>query len=45
MKLALEAYNHGPTRLQRYIQQGKRIPVDYSNKVLKIYDLIRSNNA
>jgi soluble lytic murein transglycosylase len=45
MKLALEAYNHGPTRLQRYIQQGKRIPADYSNKVLKIYDLIRSNNA
>ena len=45
MKLALEAYNHGPTKLQRYIQQGKRLPVDYSNKVLKIYDLIRSNNA
>ena len=45
MKLALEAYNHGPTRLQRYIQQGKRLPVDYSNKVLKIYDLIRSNKA
>ena len=45
VRLALEAYNHGPTRLQRYIQQGKRIPVDYSNKVLKIYDLIRSNNA
>jgi soluble lytic murein transglycosylase len=45
MKLALEAYNHGPTRLQRYIQQGKRLPADYSDKVLKIYDLIRSNNA
>ena len=45
VKLALEAYNHGPTRLQRYIQQGKRLPADYSNKVLKIYDLIRSNNA
>lgn len=44
VKLALEAYNHGPTRLERYIQQGKR-PVDYSNKVLKIYDLIRSNIA
>ena len=44
VKLALEAYNHGPTRLQKYIQQGKR-PVDYSTKVLKIYDLIRSNNA
>lgn len=45
MKLALEAYNHGPTKLQRYIRQGKRLPVDYSNKVLKVYDLIRSNNA
>ncbi len=45
VKLALEAYNHGPTRLERYIQQGKRLPADYSDKVLKIYDLIRSNNA
>jgi soluble lytic murein transglycosylase len=45
VKLALEAYNHGPTKLERYIQQGKQLPVDYSNKVLKIYDLIRSNNA
>ncbi len=45
VKLALEAYNHGPTRLERYIQQGKQVPVDYSNKVLKIYDLIRSNNV
>jgi soluble lytic murein transglycosylase len=45
VKLALEAYNHGPTKLERYIQQGKRLPVDYSNKVLKIYDLIRSDNA
>lgn len=45
VKLALEAYNHGPTKLQRYIQQGKRLPADYSNKVLKIYDLIRSDNA
>jgi soluble lytic murein transglycosylase len=45
VKLALEAYNHGPTKLQRYIQQGKRLPVDYSTKVLTIYDLIRSNNA
>lgn len=44
VKLALEAYNHGPTKLQRYIQQGK-LPEDYSNKVLKIYDLIRSNNV
>ena len=45
VKLALEAYNHGPTKLQRYIQQGKQLPVDYSTKVLTIYDLIRSNNA
>jgi len=45
VKLALEAYNHGPTRLESYIQQGKRLPVDYSDKVLKIYDLIRSDNV
>jgi soluble lytic murein transglycosylase-like protein len=47
VKLALEAYNHGPTKLERYIQQGKRLPADYSDKVLEIYDLIRSssNNA
>ncbi len=45
VRLALEAYNHGPTRLESYIQQGKRLPADYSNKVLKIYDLIRSDNA
>jgi len=45
VKLALEAYNHGPTKLERYIQQGKQLPADYSDKVLKIYDLIRSNNA
>jgi soluble lytic murein transglycosylase len=45
VKLALEAYNHGPTKLERYIQEGKQLPVDYSNKVLKIYDLIRSSNA
>lgn len=44
VKLALEAYNHGPTKLQRYIKQGK-LPVDYSNKVLKIYDMIRSSNV
>jgi len=41
----LEAYNHGPTKLERYIQQGRQLPVDYSTKVLTIYDLIRSNNA
>ncbi len=45
VKLALEAYNHGPTRLQKYIKQGKGVPVDYSNKVLKIYYLIRSSNV
>jgi soluble lytic murein transglycosylase len=45
VKLALEAYNHGPTKLQRYIQQGRQLPVEYSTKVLTIYDLIRSNNA
>jgi len=44
MELALEAYNHGPSQLMRYLNQGKP-PYDYSTKVFDIYDLIRSKTV
>ena len=37
--LALEAYNHGPTRLDKYLKRGFQ-PKTYSTKVLKIYQEI-----
>ena len=43
MKIALEAYNHGPSRISRYLRKGK-LPEDYSRKVFRIYDLIRSQS-
>ncbi len=43
MKIALEAYNHGPSRISRYLRKGK-LPEDYSKKVFHIYDLIRSQS-
>jgi transglycosylase-like protein with SLT domain len=39
LNLALEAYNHGPTRLAKYLKRGYQ-PKRYSKKVLKIYDMI-----
>lgn len=43
MKIALEAYNHGPSRISRYLRKGK-LPEDYSKKVFRIYNLIRSES-
>jgi len=40
LKLALEAYNHGPSRLSRYLRKGYQ-PERYSKKVLKNYRKIR----
>ena len=40
LKLALEAYNHGPSRLNRYLRKGYQ-PKRYSKKVLKNYRKIR----
>lgn len=37
--LALEAYNHGPTRLDKYLKRGFQ-PKTYSTKVLKVYETI-----
>lgn len=43
MNIALEAYNHGPSRIARYLRKGK-LPEDYSKKVFRIYDLIQSQS-
>ena len=43
LSLALEAYNHGPSRLNRFINKGK-YPKRYSQKVLRIYNKIRNQS-
>ncbi|MBT5471837.1 MAG: lytic transglycosylase domain-containing protein [Nitrospina sp.] len=40
LTLALEAYNHGPSRLSKYLRKGYQ-PKRYSRKVLKNYRKIR----
>jgi len=40
LSLALEAYNHGPTRLSRYLRKG-RTPTKYSKRVISRYEMIR----
>jgi soluble lytic murein transglycosylase len=40
LTLALEAYNHGPSRLSRFLRRG-HLPHRYSGKVLKNYRKIR----
>ena len=40
LTLALEAYNHGPSRLSKYLQKGYQ-PNRYSKQVLKNYRKIR----
>ena len=39
LNLALEAYNHGPTKLAKYLKRGYQ-PRRYSKKVFKIYEMI-----
>ena len=39
LNLALEAYNHGPTKLAKYLKRGYQ-PRRYSKKVLQIYEMI-----
>ncbi len=43
LKLALEAYNHGPSRLGRILRKGKR-PTRYSSKVLRLYKEFRTQS-
>tara|TARA_Y100000588_G_C14005178_1_gene817450 strand:- start:222 stop:890 length:669 start_codon:yes stop_codon:yes gene_type:complete len=40
LNLALEAYNHGPSRLRKYLREGYQ-PKRYSKKVLKNYRKLR----
>ncbi len=40
LSLALEAYNHGPTKLSRYLRKGSK-PTKYSRRVISQYELIR----
>ena len=40
LRLALEAYNHGPTRLSSYLRKGRK-PTDYSRRVIDQYEMIR----
>ena len=37
LKIALAAYNFGPTYIREQIAQGKPLPTDYANKVLEKY--------
>ncbi len=39
LNLALEAYNHGPTKLAKYLKSGYQ-PRRYSKKVFQIYEMI-----
>jgi soluble lytic murein transglycosylase len=43
LRLALEAYNHGPTKLRHYLKKGIR-PKKYSNKVYKNYNMIKARS-
>ena len=42
LSLALEAYNHGPSRIRKYLKRGYR-PKTYSRKVYKNYKRIRQS--
>lgn len=44
LDLALEAYNHGPSKLSRYLRKGIQ-PRTYSKKVIEIYSRLRSKNT
>ncbi len=41
LQLALEAYNHGPSKLNEILKKGYR-PTDYSKKVIDRYEQFRS---
>lgn len=41
--LALEAYNHGPTKMDEYLKKGYR-PGQYSNRVFRLYGDLRSES-
>ena len=41
---AIAAYNEGPTRLKRYIRQGKKHPPEYLAKVMSYYKELKSSS-
>ena len=43
LRVALEAYNHGPTQISNYVRRGK-LPKRYSGKVMNNYRRIRSKS-
>lgn len=45
LKLALSAYNLGPTEVQKRLRKGEVIPFGYVRKVLSIHSLYRKENG
>lgn len=43
LELGLEAYNHGPSQLSKYLKEGRR-PNKYSGKVIKNYKTIKAQS-
>jgi soluble lytic murein transglycosylase len=44
LDLALEAYNHGPTKLDVYLKNGHH-PKGYSRRVNQLYNSFKSQNV
>ncbi|HUK56381.1 MAG TPA: lytic transglycosylase domain-containing protein [Nitrospiria bacterium] len=44
LKLALTAYNYGPTRIAGYMDRGENIPPGYTRKVLRRYEQLLQEN-
>lgn len=45
LKLALAAYNWGPTEIQRRLKTGEPVPSRYVTRVLAVYERYRQNRA
>ncbi len=44
LHVALAAYNFGPTKVQRWLRRGRRIPTRYANKVMRHYKAYLASN-
>ncbi len=44
IRIALAAYNFGPTKVQRWLRRGRRIPTRYANKVMRFYSSYLASN-
>lgn len=38
LRTALTAYNYGPTRVKRWVRRGKKLPTQYANRILRLYE-------